>query len=127
MNDSNPVLFWLGNSASVGVIISTIVGWLPALAALIAVIWYLVQIYESKTVQRFLNDRLKQKLLHLHAEAAKLELLLSEKNDFETREAIKHLAKVRTEIDYKIGSLADKQEAQAKAKEEHDGPSGNQV
>lgn len=117
MNDSW-IVSWIGNSVSLGMIISTIVGWLPAIAALIGVIWYTVQIYESKTVQRWIDNKLRKKLLKLHAEAAKLELILSEKNDFETREQIKHLAKVRTELDYNIGSLHQRQEDQAEAKAE---------
>lgn len=109
MNE-NPIVSWIGNSASVGLIVSSIIGWLPATAATIAVIWYMIQIYESKTVQRWLSGRLQKKLLKLHAEAAKLEMLLSQKNDFETKEQIKHLAKIRTEIDYNISSHAHRQE-----------------
>lgn len=132
MND--PIVSWLGNGISLGMILSTLIGWLPAIAALIGVIWYMVQIYESKTVQRWIDNRLRKKLLKLHAEAAKLELVLAEKNDTETREQIKHLAKVRTELDYNIGSLHQRQDdqaeakAKAKAKEgEENGTSGNQV
>lgn len=122
MNDY-PIISWIGNSASVGVIVSAIIGWLPAAAALIAVIWYLVQLYESKTIQRFLDRRLRKKLVKLHSEAARLELLLSEKNNFETREQIKHLAKMRTELDYNINSLAHSKE-EAEKVENANGPTG---
>lgn len=118
MWNENPIVSWIGNGVSVGMIISSIVGWLPAAAALIGVIWYSIQIYESKTVQNWLENKLKRRLMYLHAEASRLELILSEKNDHETKEAIKHLAQVRTEIDYKINSLEDKKTAQAEAKAE---------
>lgn len=117
MND-NPIISWIGNSVSLGMIISAFLGWLPAIGATIAIIWYSIEIYESKTVQRYLEKRLRNRLLKLHSEAAHLELVLSEKNDFETKEQIKHLAKIRTEIDYNINSLADKREAKAEAKAE---------
>lgn len=117
MNDS-PIVSWIGNSVSVGLIVSSIIGWLPAIASSIAVVWYLVQLYESKTIQRWLDSRLRKKLMKLHAEAAKLELILSEKNDFETKEQIKHLAKVRTELDYNISSLAHRQEIAEKAEKD---------
>lgn len=117
MNDY-PIVSWIGNSVSLGMIITTFVGWLPAAAAVIGVVWYCVQIYESKTVQRWIDNRLRKKLLHLHAEAQKLELILSQKNDLETREQIKHLSKVRTELDYNIGSLHQRQEDRADAKAE---------
>lgn len=38
--------------AAAGSIVASIAGYLPAIAALAAIIWYGVQIWESKTVQR---------------------------------------------------------------------------
>lgn len=38
---------------SIGTIVATIAGWLPPLAALLAIVWTLIQIYESKTFKRF--------------------------------------------------------------------------
>lgn len=46
--------------ASLGAIFATIAGWLPSIAALVAVLWYVLQIYESKTVQRHIH-RWKEK------------------------------------------------------------------
>ncbi len=41
------------NLALAASIWATFLGWLPPIAALIAVIWYSIQIYESKTAARF--------------------------------------------------------------------------
>lgn len=112
-----------------GVILTTLLGYAPAFAAMIAIIWYLIQIYESKTIQRWFESRLRRKLVRLHSEAAHLELVLSEKNDYETKEQMKKLAEVRTEIDYKISSLTDKKAAAAAEKEkgEDDGTGSNSI
>ena len=32
-----------------GAVIATLVGWLPTIAAVLAIFWYLIQIWESKT------------------------------------------------------------------------------
>jgi hypothetical protein len=48
----------VGDILSAGAIIGTFVGWLPAAAALAGFVWYLIQIWESKTVQDWLNKRL---------------------------------------------------------------------
>lgn len=39
------------DAASVGVVIATILQWLPAIAALLTVIWTAIRIWESATVQ----------------------------------------------------------------------------
>lgn len=40
-----------------GTIVASIVGYLPALAASIALLWYCIQIWESRTVQHYLENR----------------------------------------------------------------------
>lgn len=42
------------DAGAAGAIVATLVGWLPAIAAALAIVWYLVQIAESKTGQRFI-------------------------------------------------------------------------
>lgn len=54
MNDHLQVT---GHIISLGAIISSMVGLLPAIAALGAIIWYMVSIYETKTVQDWLARR----------------------------------------------------------------------
>lgn len=56
---SNPLsqrpITFIVDSISAGAIVGTIMGYLPAIAALAAVIWYVIQIYESKTIQKMLR------------------------------------------------------------------------
>lgn len=43
------------DAASIVTGIATLAGWLPELAALFTIIWTLIRIYETKTVQRWLG------------------------------------------------------------------------
>lgn len=43
------------DAMSIGTVIATIVQWLPPIAALISIIWGLLRIYESKTLQRMVR------------------------------------------------------------------------
>jgi len=54
---SNPTLNYAADGVAAGTIVMAFVGILPGIAALLAAIWYLVQIYESKTVQSWLDRR----------------------------------------------------------------------
>ena len=36
-------------------VVATIMGWLPAIAAVLGIVWYLVQLFESKTGQRIIE------------------------------------------------------------------------
>jgi hypothetical protein len=38
-------------------VIGTLMNWLPAVAALLSIIWTLLRIYESKTVQKLLGKK----------------------------------------------------------------------
>jgi len=62
---------WVGHLVSVGAIIGTIAGYLPAVAAIIAMLWYLVQLYESGTVQSYLRGRRDRKIAKLTMELAR--------------------------------------------------------
>lgn len=42
---------------SIGVVVATIANWLPAIAALISIVWTCIRIYETKTVQGWLHKR----------------------------------------------------------------------
>lgn len=46
-----------GDAVSIGVAIATIADWLPAIAALLTVVWTAIRILETKTVQRLLRRR----------------------------------------------------------------------
>ena len=45
----------LGHLFSAGAIIGTFSGWLPGVAAVVALVWYVIQIYESKLRKIILN------------------------------------------------------------------------
>lgn len=48
-----------GDVISISVILGTLANWLPAVAALISIVWGLIRIFESKTVQRWCGYCLK--------------------------------------------------------------------
>ena len=47
----------VGDVISAGAIIGTIIGYLPYVAAFAGLVWYLIQIWESKTVQGWWCNR----------------------------------------------------------------------
>ena len=49
----------LGDLASVSVVLATIAKWLPSIAALLTVVWTLIRIWETPTVQRLVRAREK--------------------------------------------------------------------
>lgn len=46
--------------SSITVVLATLVEWLPAAAALASLIWSLIRIYETETVQRWVEKWRKQ-------------------------------------------------------------------
>lgn len=61
----NDLINWTGNGLSIGAIAATFMGYLPPLAAGAAIIWYGVQIVESKTFQAWLRRRRARKIARL--------------------------------------------------------------
>jgi len=51
----------VGDVLSVSTVVSTLMGWLPAFAALVTIVWTCIRIYETKTVQDWLKKRKKDK------------------------------------------------------------------
>jgi chromate transport protein ChrA len=49
----------VGDITAVGVTVATVVQWLPAAAALLTIIWTAIRIYETETVQGWINGRKK--------------------------------------------------------------------
>lgn len=45
---------YLGDAASMGVMAGALAGWLPSIAALLTIIWTLIRIIETDTVQKLL-------------------------------------------------------------------------
>lgn len=52
---------------SVSTVVAALAGWLPVIAALASLVWTLIRIYETKTVQEFLLKRRKKKATRDHA------------------------------------------------------------
>lgn len=72
------------DAGAVGVIAAAIVGWLPPVAAVLAIVWYCIQIIESRTVQKKLRQWRLRRLVKLRAEAVALELAIRH-NNFDLR------------------------------------------
>ncbi len=62
----------VGNWLSAAAVLGTLAGWLPPLAALIAAVWYCIQIYESDTFQSWMERRRAKHVAYLEAKIAKL-------------------------------------------------------
>lgn len=45
------------DTLSVTTAVATVAGWLPAMAALVTIVWTGIRIYETQTVQRLLGKR----------------------------------------------------------------------
>lgn len=45
----------IGDAGSVAVVVGSLVGWLPSIAALLTIVWTAIRIYESPTVQRWIR------------------------------------------------------------------------
>ena len=50
----------VADSAAITITIGAVVEWLPAIAALVSIIWTGIRIYETDTVQRWLGHEPKQ-------------------------------------------------------------------
>ena len=69
-----------GDTVAIVGIAAALIGWLPPIAASIAIVWYAIQIYESQTLQNMFRTYRLRRLVRLRAEATALELLIREKN-----------------------------------------------
>ena len=72
MNEMN-FTSWLGHGFSGAAILGTLLGWFPHVAALVAIIWYAIQIYESATVQTWFHTRRLRRIAKLKKAMARLE------------------------------------------------------
>lgn len=66
-------VYWLGHALSPIAIVGTMVGYFPAFASVVALIFYFIQIYESKTCQTWLQTRRLRKIAVLKVAMARLE------------------------------------------------------
>jgi hypothetical protein len=101
------------DAGAVGVIAAAIVGWLPPLAAIVAILWYVIQIYESQTVQRKVRAWRLRKLVKLRAETVALELALRTQNyDLRALDEATQVHKVAVEKAAELSHLAAKKETE---------------
>jgi hypothetical protein len=80
MRATVPAFWATGDAVSIGVIGGTLLNYLPPAAAFFAIAWYVIQMYESKTIQNMLRTRRLKQLVAIRAKATALELLIREKN-----------------------------------------------
>lgn len=66
---------WMGHTFSLGALAGAFTGILPAIAAVVAFMWYALQIYESPTVQKWLTERRTRQIRRLKK---KLSLLMED-------------------------------------------------
>lgn len=64
MGDPASFWHWLWHGLSLGTIVGAVIGWLPAIAALAAFVWYVINVYESKTMQTWMRARRERKIAH---------------------------------------------------------------
>ena len=70
---SNPVASYFLQATPVVAIVTVIVGWLPPITAFVALVWYMIQISESKPVRRWRHRRTSIKLARLKARVMMME------------------------------------------------------
>jgi hypothetical protein len=69
------LLSWAGHSLSWISILGVVIGWLPSVAVLLAILWYVLQIWDSRHVQTWISNRRVRKLAKLKIEMARLTAL----------------------------------------------------
>lgn len=93
LQGNHDYLAWFGNSASGVTVLGALFGLLPPLAALAAIAWYLLQMYESKTYrdwrERRQRDKKKRKIAKLQAQQ---KVIAAELEALETMKAAKDFA-----------------------------------
>lgn len=62
------------DAAGVFAIVASLLGWLPPVAAVVAIAWYLIQIWESRTIQSWVLKRHERRIVRLAAKLAELKL-----------------------------------------------------
>jgi hypothetical protein len=65
-------LLVLSDLAAVGTVGATIMGWLPAVAAVFSIVWLALQIWSDRTVQDWLKRRRQNKVARLQRVLDKL-------------------------------------------------------
>lgn len=91
--------YWLGDLASAGAIVGVVVGWFPLIAAVAGFIWYAIQIWESRTVQHwFQNRRMVRKAKKIAKLKAKEKVIVAQLEALETLRQARVDARDKVEI-----------------------------
>lgn len=79
-------------------VISTIFGWLPYMAAGVGLVWYCIQIWESRTIQHWWRNRQMVKRAKKIAKLrAREKVILAELDALELKRAAQHAAVEKVE------------------------------
>lgn len=70
---STPVVL-AGDTTALMAILASLAGLIPSIAGVIALIWYGIQIWESRTVRVFVQRRRERRILRLTAKLAAMQL-----------------------------------------------------
>lgn len=81
----------IGHAVSLAAILGTIAGLLPAIATILAIGWYAIAIYESKTMKRWREQRRTVKLAGLKAKQKTLEARIAASALVEATKVIEEL------------------------------------
>lgn len=73
MERENSAIQLIGHTVSLGTLLSVIAGVLPVIASMVALIWYIIQIFESDTWCRRVERRRLKRMAKLRAELVALE------------------------------------------------------
>lgn len=65
---------WVTHTLAGGTLVSSLAGILPPFAALLAIVWYAIQIRESVTVRQWLAKRRNRRIVKLQAKLVALKL-----------------------------------------------------
>lgn len=71
--DHQSIGTWAASAISTAAIVTSLLGWAPAFGAFVAAVWYMIKIYESATVQRWVHNRRARKLARLREKVLVLE------------------------------------------------------
>jgi hypothetical protein len=75
VEEGQGIISWIGHTLSGAALVGSIIGWFPGVAAVVALLWYGIQIYESKTYQAWKRGRRLRQMATLRIEMARLEAL----------------------------------------------------
>ena len=63
------------DALSITTVVAAFIGWLPAIAAILTIVWTAIRIYETKTIQNILKAEKKDKEVLETAKVAAIQVL----------------------------------------------------